>query len=116
MFEPNNIRVVCACLVAILAVPVAGQERPLPDYATFMAEARKRLAADDIRQSEYVYVETQREQKLDSTGKSTKETLDVFESYPALPNEDRWRRQTVKDGKTVSPEELAVLRVGVHIS
>jgi hypothetical protein len=104
--RPNNMRLVCACLVAILAVPAAGQDRPLPDYAIFMAEARKRLAADDVRQSEYVFVETQREQKLDSTGKSTKETVDVFESYPALPNEDRWRRQTVKDGKTVSPEEL----------
>ena len=106
-WRPNNMRIVCACLVAILAIPVTGQDRPLPDYATFMAEARKRLEADDIRQSEYVFVETQREQKLDATGKSTKETVDVFESYPALPNEDRWRRQTIKDGKPVSPEELA---------
>ena len=100
-------RLVCASLVAILAIPAVGQDRPLPDYATFMAEARKRLEADNIRQSEYVYVLTQREQKLDASGKSTKETLDVFESYPALPNEDRWRRQTVKDGKPVSPEHLA---------
>jgi len=100
-------RLVCACLIAILVVPAAGQDRPLPDYATFMAEVRKRLETDDIRQSEYVYVATQRQQKLDETGKSTKETLDVFESYPALPNEARWRRQTVKDGKPVSPEDLA---------
>jgi hypothetical protein len=99
-------RLVCACLVVIMAVPSAAQD-PLPDYATFMAETRKRLEADDVRQSEYVYVVTQREQKLDATGRSTKETLDVFESYPALPNESRWRRQTVKDGKPVPPEELA---------
>jgi hypothetical protein len=103
----EDVRLVCACLIAILAVPAAGQDRPLPDYATFIAEARKRLQADDVRQSEYVYVETQREQKLDGAGKSTKETLDVFESYPSLPNEDRWRRQTVKDGKPVPPEDLA---------
>ena len=100
-------RLVCACLIAILAVPASGQDRPLPDYATFMAETRKRLEVDDVRQSEYVYVETQREQKLDAKGKSTKETLDVFESYPALPNESRWRRQTVKDGKPVPSEDLA---------
>ena len=100
-------RLICACLIAILVVPAAGQDRPLPDYATFMAEVRKRLEADDVRQSEYVYVATQRQQKLDETGKSTKETLDVFESYPSLPNEARWRRQTVKDGKPVSPEDLA---------
>ena len=100
-------RFICGCLVAVLAVPIAAQERPLPDYATFMAETRKRLEADDVRQSEYVYVETRREQKLDATGTSTKETLDVFESYPSLPNEARWRRQTVKDGKPMSPQELA---------
>jgi len=100
-------RFICGCLVAVLAVPIAAQERPLPDYATFMSETRKRLEADDVRQSEYVYVETRREQKLDATGTSTKETLDVFESYPSLPNEARWRRQTVKDGKPVSPQDLA---------
>jgi hypothetical protein len=100
-------RLICGCLIAILVVPAVGQDRRLPDYATFMAEARKRLEADDVRQSEYVYVETQREQKLDGDGKSTKETLDVFESYPSLPNENRWRRQTVKDGKPVPPEDLA---------
>ena len=100
-------RLICGCLIAIQAVSAAGQDRPLPDYATFMAEARKRLEADDVRQSEYVYVETQREQKLDASGASTKETLDVFESYPALPNESRWRRQTVKDGKPVPPADLA---------
>jgi hypothetical protein len=106
-WRPDNRRLVCACLIAILAVPAAGQDRPLPDYATFLAETRKHLEADDLRQNGYVFVMTQREQKLDASGKSTKETLDVFESYPALPNEDRWRRQTVKDGKPVSPEELA---------
>jgi hypothetical protein len=100
-------RLVSTCLIAVLAVPAAGQDRPLPDYATFIAETRKRLAADDVRQNEYVYVATQREQKLDASGKSTKETLDVFESYPALPNQGRWERQTVKDGKPVSPEDLA---------
>lgn len=106
-WRPNDMRLICGCLIAILAVPAAGQDRRLPDYATFMAEARKRLEVDDVRQSEYVYVETRRGQKLDATGTSTKETLDVFESYPALPNESRWRRQTVKDGKPVPLEDLA---------
>ena len=100
-------RLLCSCLIAILAVPVAGQDRPLPDYASFMAEVRKRLEADDVRQSDYVYVETRREQKLDAAGTSTKETLNVFESFPALPNEPRWRRQIVKDGKPVPPADLA---------
>ena len=72
-----------------------------------MAETRKRLQADDVRQSDYVYLETRHEQKLDETGKTTKETLNVFESYPALPGEFRWQRQTVKDGRPVPPDELA---------
>src|SRR5262252_7111212 len=103
----RRLPLLCGCLLVVLAARSVGQDRPLPDSATFMAEARKRLQADDIRQSDYVYVETRREQKLDATGSSTKETLDVFESYPALPNEARWRRQTVKDGKPVPPADLA---------
>ncbi len=95
------------CLLLCLVTSTAAQDRPLPDFNAFMAEARKRLQADDVRQSDYVYLETRREQKLDETGKATKETLNVFESYPALPGEFRWQRQTVKDGKPVPPDELA---------
>jgi hypothetical protein len=100
-------RVASICLLISLAAPAVAQDRPLPDFDTFMAETRRRLQADDVRQSEYVYVETRHERKLDSSGKATKETLDVFESYPALPGESRWQRQTVKDGKPVPPDELA---------
>ena len=41
-------RLICGCLIGILAIPAAGQDRPLPDYATFMAEVRKRLEDDDV--------------------------------------------------------------------
>ena len=95
------------CLLLCLVTSTAAQDRPLPDFNTFMAETRKRLQADDVRQSDYVYLETRHEQKLDETGKTTKETLNVFESYPALPGEFRWQRQTVKDGMPVPPDELA---------
>lgn len=100
-------RIVTVLLLACLVVSADAQERPIPDPATFMAEARQRLQADDVRQSEYVYVQTQREQKLDASGKTTKETIDVVESYPALPGELRWHRQLVKEGKRISAEELA---------
>jgi hypothetical protein len=99
-------RLVLVLLLTALAVPVTGQERPLPDVQTFMAEARKRLQADDVRQSQYVYVETRRELKLDKSGRATKETVNVFESYPALPGEFRWQRQTVKDGTPVPQKQL----------
>lgn len=101
------VALVAALAVPVLAVPALSQDRPLPDSAAFLAEVRKRLESDDVRQSEYVYVQTQREQKLDGSGRATKETVDVMESYPALPGEFRWHRQIVKDGKTVSAADLA---------
>jgi len=100
-------RLASVCLLLCLVTSTAAQDRPLPDFNTFMAETRKSLQADDVRQSDYVYLETRHEQKLDETGKTTKETLNVFESYPALPGEFRWQRQTVKDGRPVPPDELA---------
>jgi hypothetical protein len=102
-----HLRNALVCLALLLAAPAWPQERPLPDFETFLQEARKRLQADDVRQSEYVYLETRREQKLDKSGRTTKETLNVFESYPALPGESRWQRQTVKDGRPLSADDLA---------
>lgn len=72
-----------------------------------MAEARKRLQPDEMRQSGYVYLETRRELKLDATGKTTREEVSVFESYPALPNERRWLRLIRKNGAPVPESELA---------
>jgi hypothetical protein len=94
------------CVLAVLVSPVTGQERPLPDQQSFMAEARKRLQPDEMRQSGYVYLETRRELKLDARGKTTKEEVSVFESYPALPNEFRWQRLIKKNGVPVSQAEL----------
>ena len=57
----------------ILGAPAAALEpqRPLPDAAEFLREARKRLDTDDERQRGYMYVETRRDQKLDKNGRPT---------------------------------------------
>ena len=89
-----------------IAAPLSSQERALPDQQAFMAEARKRLQPDEMRQSGYVYKETRHELKLDSSGKTTKEEVSIFESYPALPNEFRWKRLIQKNGVPVSQAEL----------
>jgi hypothetical protein len=39
-----------ALLIPMLAMPAA-QERPLPDFATFAAQVKKKLATDEERQS-----------------------------------------------------------------
>jgi hypothetical protein len=54
-----------------------------------------------------MYVERRREQKLDQAGRATGESVKVFESYPALPGEQRWRRLIAEDGRPVPASDLA---------
>jgi len=93
-------------LVAFLAAPAA-QERPLPEYDAFAAQVKKHLATDEERQSGYMFVERRAEERLDASGRSTRESVKVFEVYPGLPGEDRYRRLIEEDGKPVPPVKLA---------
>src|SRR5712691_778582 len=90
----------------LLAVPAA-QERPLPDYDTFAAQVKKHLSTDEERQSGYTYTERRTEQKLDGSGRVTSEAVKVYEVYPGLPGEDRYRRLIEEDGRRVAPDKLA---------
>ena len=98
-------RIGLACLIA--GSTLAAQDRPLPDQQSFLAETRKHLQTDSTLQRSYVYVETRREQKLDKHGRTSKESVKVFESYPGLPGEARWERLVAEDGRPVPAEELA---------
>jgi hypothetical protein len=98
--------VVLALLVPMLAAPAA-QERPLPDFDSFSAQVKKKLATDEERQGGYVFVERRTEQKLDGSGRPTSESVKVFEVYPGLPGQDRYRRLIEEDGKRVPPQKLA---------
>src|SRR4051812_9041618 len=98
---------VIAALVLATGAGPATQERPLPDQASFLAETRKHLQTDSTLQSSYVYVEKRRELKLDKDGRTTDESVKVFESYPGFPGEERWERLISQDGRPVSPAELA---------
>jgi hypothetical protein len=95
-----------AVLVALLAAPRA-QERPLPDFDTFAAQVKKHLATDEERQSGYMFLERRTDQRLDSSGRTQHESVKVFEVYPGLPGEDRYRRLIEEDGKPVSAAKLA---------
>jgi hypothetical protein len=95
-------------LAALLFVAMASaQERPLPDYATFAAQVKTHLATDEERQSGYMFVERRIEQKVDGTGRPTSESVKVFEVYPGLPGEERYRRLIEEDGRRVAPDKLA---------
>ena len=94
--------------VAVLLVATgAAQERPLPDYDGFAAQVRKHLATDEERQSGYMFLERRIEQKVDSAGRPTSESVKVFEVYPGLPGEERYRRLIEENGRPVVPGKLA---------
>jgi hypothetical protein len=97
---------VLLALALVVAVPRA-QERPLPDYATFAAQVRKHLATDEERQSGYTFVERRVEQKVNGAGRVTDESSKVFEVYPGLGGEDRYRRLIEENGKPVPAARLA---------
>jgi hypothetical protein len=94
-------------LVFVLATPAASSDRPLPDLQMFLAQVKTRLATDDERQNGYVYVEKRIAQKVDGAGRTTDQTVDVFEVYPGLPGEGRYRRQIEDNGKPVAADRLA---------
>jgi hypothetical protein len=97
-------------LVLVLSGVLAAQERPdqpLPDYETFAAHVKAHLATDEARQSGYTFIERRLEQKLDASGRLKEEAVKVFEVYPGLPGEDRYRRLIEEDGKPVAADKLA---------
>src|SRR5688572_25496663 len=102
-------------LSLVAAAAAAAQERPvpsavegpLPEYKSFAAKVREHLATDSEGQSGYVFVERRTEQKVDGWGKVTDESIKVFEVYPGLEGEERYRRLIEENGKPVSADKLA---------
>lgn len=97
------------CIVILLlmqAATSAAQDRPLPEIEPFLKEVRERLQIDRTLQTNYTYVETRRELKLDKKGRATGVSEKVFESYPGFPGEPRWERLIAEDGTPVPAERL----------
>lgn len=94
-------------VVLLLVTTSAAQDRPLPDYDTFAARVKAHLATDEQRQSGYMFIERRTEQRLDASGRVKDETVKVFEVYPGLPGEDRYRRLIEQDGRPVPTGKLA---------
>jgi hypothetical protein len=94
-------------IVLLLIAAPAAQDPALPDYETFAAQVKLRLATDEERQSGFMFTERRVEQKLDASGRLKGEEVKVFEVYPGLPGEHRYRRLIEENGKRVSADELA---------
>jgi hypothetical protein len=95
-------------VLALLAVAPGGraQDRPLPDPQPFLERARVKLQTDDERQAAYVYQETRRQKRFDGSGRVTRDTVRLLESYPGLPGEERWNRVIAVNGKALTQAEL----------
>jgi hypothetical protein len=91
----------------LVLATAAAQERPLPDYGAFADQVKKHLATDEERQSGYMFVERRLEQKVDGDGRVTSQTVKVFEVYPGLPGENRYRRLIEEDGRPLSADKLS---------
>jgi hypothetical protein len=92
--------------LVLVAAPLA-QDRPLPDLETFAAQVKAHLATDEERQSGYMFIERRTEQKVDGSGRPTSESVKVFEVYPGLPGEERYRRLIEENGRTLVADKLA---------
>jgi len=103
----RNLLAPCLLMALSLIGATSAQDRPLPDYEAFAAKVKDRLAADEERQSGYVFVERRTEQKLNGSGTVTSEHVQVFEVYPGLEGEDRYRRLIEENGRPVAANKLA---------
>ncbi len=100
-------RLTALALLTLTVASPSAQDRPLPDFDAFAARVKNRLATDEDRQSGYMFIERRTDQKLDASGRPQVESVKVFEVYPGLPGEDRYRRLIEEDGKPVPPSTLA---------
>jgi hypothetical protein len=99
-------RTLVLVLVALVAAAPLAQEAPLPDFDSFAAQVKQRLATDEERQRNYTYIERRIERKVDSSGRPTSESVKVFEVYPGLPGEDRYLRLIEENGRRVAQDKL----------
>lgn len=99
------VRVLLAMLLA--AMSVSAQSPPLPDEDQFFAEARKRLASNDLLQSRYSYRERSTELRLNPFGRMGTGAVLVHEIYPHPEDELTYRRLVERDARPLSQADLA---------
>jgi hypothetical protein len=84
---------------------VQEQPKPLPELKQFLDELRKTLHTDGLLLSQYTYTDKLTEIELDSKGKAKKTEVSAFQVFPGSPEHVGYRRQIVRNGKPLSPEE-----------
>ncbi len=103
---PSGSARVAVCLTLALA-GAAQNERPLPDEATFLAEAKRQIASDDRLQARYTYKLRRTEVGRNPFGRIGSGDVSVFEVYPSPILELTYYRRISTNGIAVSEPGLA---------
>ena len=99
--------VLVAALVAAAGLPhIRAQSSLLPDRESFLREARKRLASNELLQSRYSYRERVTDVRLNPFGAIGTGPVEVYEIYPMVPGQLTYRRLVARGGAPVPPAEL----------
>ena len=97
---------VAALVNAATLAHIGAQSAPLPDRQSFLAEARKRLASNEVLQSRYSYKEQVTEVRFNPFGAIGTGPVEVYEVYPVVPGQLTYRRLIERDGAPVPSAEL----------
>jgi hypothetical protein len=89
-----------------LGGPFPQDEKLLPEPHAFLAEFRKTLHSDNKLLREYTYTEKETELTLDDKGKTKKTNVDVYQVFHDAEDWQTYERQTVKNGKPLTVQEL----------
>jgi hypothetical protein len=84
----------------------AQNDKPLPELDSFLQGVRKKLRSDRVLLSQYTYNEKVTIQHLDGRDKVKSSEIRVYEVYPSPEKRQTYRRLILKDGKSLSPNEL----------
>jgi hypothetical protein len=101
-------------LALIVALELVGrpvtfaQAPPLPERESFFAEVRKHLAGNDRRQGRFWFRERSTEVNLNPVGRMGTGPVLVYEVYPQPDDDLTYRRLIERDGRRLSPSEVAV--------
>ena len=94
-------------LTAALPAKPQEPEKPLPDLQPFLSSVRSKLKTDNRILSQYTYRSKSTERHLDKNGRVTKTEVKVYDVFHDRDPDTVYRRLVEKDGKAVSPAEIA---------
>ena len=94
-------------ILLLSASLVPAQPAAMPDRETFLAEARKRLASNDLLQSGYAYRERVSELRMNPFGRIGTGPVETYDVYPVAGKALTYRRLLERDGIPVPQAEVA---------